>query len=132
MSNIKENLRRARLGAIGFVVGAAGMTGLLSLGGLVVHGFGYLDDATLGDDYSLRHRFESAYCINVPESHKYYTTYYYDGTNDEKVSKQERYMVSPWFTYPVIVGYGALSAAILGAGVGGCRPKQSNVRGRVR
>ncbi|MBD5391433.1 hypothetical protein HDR66_01350 [bacterium] len=114
MANKKDKFNQIRLGFIGGLVGTIGAAGLVSMGGLVAHGVGFVDDRDL-DDYSLRHRFESAYCVDVPESHKYYTASYYDQVKGETVTKQERYLASPWFTYPAIAAYGALLGAFCAA-----------------
>ena len=107
----KDKLRRVlwgtKYGVFGATVSGLATTIAFSLCGLVAHGVRFVSDEHLSN-YSLKNRFETAYCINVPESHKYYfseSAFY----SEEPIKK--RYMASPYFTYGVI-GFAALIGAM--------------------
>lgn len=88
-----------------FLFGAA----LVPLGGLLAHIGASAFEADPHADYSLKHRFESAYCFNTPDDHKQYTvTEYVSGYAQE--SYKTKYLASPWLTYPAMLGLGVLSA----------------------
>lgn len=88
-----------------FLYGAAIVPFMLG----TVHGFTYtFEQDYLTDDYSFKNRLESAYCINVSESHKYYTKRLLPkgmAPNDAKRYK-EIYMTNPWLTYPATIFLG--------------------------
>lgn len=84
-------------------------------------------DTQTGSDYSLSHRFETAFSFNTPEEHKYYhaTSGYWDATNgfDAETSK-ERYLASPWATYPIL-------AALALMGTKAARTEEEKKRNQV-
>ena len=116
----RNKFRRAayglKYGTLGAVSGALAASIVIPILGLAVHGVRYLGDENLGNDYSLKHRFETAYCFDTPNEHKYYhTTPIYNGYSGETVL--ESYAASPYATYGA-TAFLAASAAFAGAGAG--------------
>lgn len=93
-----------------FLYGAAIVPFMLG----TAHGFTYtFEQDYLTDDYSFKNRLVSAYCINVPESQKYYTKRLWPkgmAPNDTKRYK-EIYTTNPWLTYPatIVLGLGSIA-----------------------
>ena len=116
----KNIFRRAtyglKYGTLGAVSGTLAASIVIPVLGLAVHGIRYLGDENLGNDYSLKHRFETAYCFDTPDEHKYYhTTPIYNGYSGDTV--RESYAASPYATYGTTAFFAA-SAALMGAGAG--------------
>lgn len=99
MSKIKETIK-------GFVFGAAAVPAL----GLVAHAIHYAGEDWLYDDYSLSHRFETAYSFNTPESHKQYT--YQPVINGYSNGEPEKttYLAHPLVMWPLTLGAGIAGA----------------------
>ena len=95
----------------GFIVGTAIGASVIPAAGVLAH-FGMMiasDPYVPKGDYSLKNRFECAYCWNVPESHRQYTRMRElpsGWTQDEKTL----YMAHPLATYPAILVFGLLGA----------------------
>lgn len=64
---------------------------------------------------SLKNRYETAYCLNTPEEHKYYYEVPYH--NGHAGELQKKYYPAPKNTY-FVIGYSAMVGALLGAGFG--------------
>ena len=71
-------------------------------------------DWRLSDDYSLKHRFETAYNFNTPEDHKTYKFYEircHDGTLEHEYIETVHYWpTSPYITYAAMLACGLLGA----------------------
>ena len=78
---------------------------MLAAMGLVAHGTGYVINRNISD-YSLKHRFETAYNFNAPESHKYY---YVNGGTAEK------YAMTPYGMYGIIGAFAGAQRSVIGS-----------------
>lgn len=110
---MKEKFNRGatmiKNGVTGAVKGAFVVAVAVPTLGLLAHIAPTFGDVNLGNDYSLKNRFETAYSFNTPEQHKYYhATPVVNGYNTE--TTKERYMASPYATYGVIA-LGAMAGA---------------------
>lgn len=93
----------------GFVKGALLVPAL----GLAAHFMRYAGDDLLHDDYSLKNRFECAYCFNVPNEHKFYHSSYYLNDTELSLPKcQTYYMASPYVIYPAMMLLGLRGAYV--------------------
>ncbi len=111
---LKEGVKGALSGVIATVV-------VVPIMGLVAHGVKYMSDERL-DGYSLRNRFETAYCFNTPNEHKYYySTPVIFGYEAEGDTVRESYLASPYATYGII-GLGGVAGA--GLALAGRRKKE--------
>lgn len=104
MTDFKQNAKDFLFGAaiLPFMLGTA-------------HGITYtLEQDYLTDDYSFKNRLESAYSINVPESHKYYTKRLLPKglAPNNKATTKEIYIANPWLTYPATIFLGLASMAM--------------------
>lgn len=119
---VKKNIfKRAtsavKYGTIGAIGGALVTTVAISVLGVAAHGLGYIGDEER-NNYSLKNRFETAYCLNTPENHKYYyATPIINGYEHEEMESKEYYLASPYATYGTTAA-GAVAGAILLGGAG--------------
>lgn len=90
----------------GFVAGCI----LFNALGFLAHTSWYVGDIYKpGEDYSLSHRFESAYCINADPAHKMFNARSLEP--DVVEDSMEKYLFSsPYATWPVMLAFGALGA----------------------
>ena len=63
------------------------------------------------DEYSLKNRFECAFCFNTPERHKYYYDTYPDGDSSGAPAGEQRYLAHPAFTYSLLFLCGIIGAS---------------------
>lgn len=98
MSSIKTK-------ATGFIIGAA----MIPLMGVGAHALGAALQDGVMNDYSLHHRFETAYSFKTPEDHKHYT---FIASHDNPLADSDthRYPASPYATYPAMLVFGLLGA----------------------
>lgn len=92
----------------GFILGAA-IVPALGVAAHLMRAAG--DNANVGDDYSLKHRFETAYCFNTPDKHKEYTIYPLDAHWNQGEPTTDKYMANPWVMWSLTLACGALGAA---------------------
>ncbi len=111
----KRGLAAIKGGAYGAVVCTMMMGAAIPVGGVLAHGArSLLSDDYLHNNYSLKHRFETAYSFDTPEAHKYYTcTPTINGYSQE--TEQQRYLASPYATYGTMA-FAGLAGAVLGGG----------------
>lgn len=117
----KNTFKRAayavKYGTIGAIGGALATTVAISIFGVVAHGLGYIGEDTRSN-YSLKSRFETAYCLDTPENHKYYyATPIINGYAYGDMETKEYYLASPYATYGTTAA-GAIAGAILLGGAG--------------
>lgn len=109
----KRAASTVKYGTLGALGGALTTTVVISLLGLGVHGIKYLGDERLDSDYSLKNRFETAFCFDTPKEHKYYySSKIVNGY--EQDCELERYAASPYLTYGAITAGGIAGAIALG------------------
>lgn len=98
-----------------FLAGAKSMiltAAVIPVLGLAVHGLNELGTVRV-ENYSVKNRFECAYCFNVPESNKYYySTPIIFGDALNGCRQKEYYAASPWATYSLIAGAGVAGAVL--------------------
>lgn len=102
-------------GVIGAVQGTLIAAAVIPALGVAAHVAGYASEDTR-TNYSLKNRFETAYCFDTPDAHKYYNvTPVVNGYSaDEQI--KERYMASPYTTYGTMAVAGMIGAiAMAGA-----------------
>ena len=114
----KNLFRRAKhaikYGTVGAVGGTLLATVAIPAMGLVAHGMGYLGDDSL-DNYSIKNRFETAYCFDTPESHRYYyQTPIINGYEHGDKQTKEPYLASPYATYGATAAAGIAGAVLMG------------------
>lgn len=113
-----DALKEGAKGALSGVVATAIVVPIM---GLAAHGVKYMSDERL-DGYSLKNRFETAYCFNTPKEHKYYySTPVIFGYEADGDTVRESYLASPYATYGII-GFGGLAGA--GLALAGRRKKE--------
>lgn len=119
---VKKNIfKRAtsavKYGTIGAIGGALTTTVAISVLGAAAHMLGYISEDRR-DNYSLKNRFETAYCLDTPENHKYYyATPIINGYEYGDLESKEYYLASPYATYGTTAA-GAVAGAILLGGAG--------------
>lgn len=105
-----NGINNIKSGINGAINGALATTVAISVLGALAHIGPMLGDTNLSSDYSLKHRFETAYSFNTPEKHKYYhATPVINGYYGE--TEKERYLASPFATYGAIAMGAAVGAA---------------------
>lgn len=113
-----DALKEGAKGALSGIVATAIVVPIM---GLAAHGVRYMSDERL-DGYSLKNRFETAYCFNTPKKHKYYySTPVMFGYVAESETVRESYLASPYATYGII-GLGGVAGA--GLALAGRRKKE--------
>ena len=100
-------MAKLRPAAKGFFIGLT----IVPAMGILAHGVRMAGEDRLGDDYSLCHRFESAYCFNVPQEHREYTVFPISNGYQIEEPKKDRYMANPWLIWPLTLAGGVLGAA---------------------
>lgn len=118
--DIKTNFKRAssavKYGTLGALGGTLATAIIIPIMGLAAHGIKYFGDEDL-DGYSLKNRFETAYCFDTPKAHKYYYSVPTNGGAGADF-KLQKYMASPYLTYGTMALGGIAGAIALGgAGV---------------
>ena len=119
--DIKTNFKRAssavKYGTLGALGGTLATAIIIPIMGLAAHGIKYFGDEDL-DGYSLKNRFETAYCFDTPEKNKYYysTPIEYGYALDYDTTR-EYYLASPYATYGAMA-LGGLTGAIALGGAG--------------
>ena len=101
-NKLKRVAYSAGMGIFSGVCSGVLTAAMLAAMGLVAHGTGYVINRNISD-YSLKHRFETAYNFNAPESHKYY---YVNGGTAEK------YAMTPYGMYGIIGAFAGISALL--------------------
>ena len=106
-----------KYGALGAIGGTLVMATAVPVLGLAAHGLGYASE-DVRNNYSLKNRFETAYCFDTPENHKYYySTPIFNGYTASDQQSKEYYMASPYATYGATAA-GTIAGAILLGGAG--------------
>ena len=117
----KNVFRRAayaiKYGTMGAIGGTLVTTAAISVLGVAAHSVGYISEERC-DNYSLKNRFETAYCFNTPEKHKYYySTPIINGYEYSELESKEYYLASPYATYGTTAA-GTITGAVLLGGAG--------------
>ena len=118
--DIRKCFKRAtsavKHGTLGALGGVLVTSVAIPVMGLAAHGVKYMSDEQLSG-YSLKNRFETAYCFDTPQEHKYYySTPIVNGYSQGEYKTKEKYLASPYATYGTMALSGLAGAVLLGGG----------------